>query len=644
MRIKEALSGKWQFCLDPERKGEREHFFARELPDAEDVQIPHTYNVGSGTDDYRGCAWYQYCFDAPEEWRGKAVRVQFGGIYRDAHFWLNGRALGKHEGSGFTSFAVDLTEAVCSGERNRLTVQVDNRYSPYALPWYDQFDWADDGGIFRPCCFLVTETTAVEELLVDAQPVLSGTGEREIQGAGQISLRIRMLAGSRPSAFRYELSDEGERLAAGTWKPGETIHVPRVKYWHFDSPELYDFCLTVIADGEKTDTLRTRIGFRSFCTDGKEFVLNGERIEVAGTEWMPGSDPRIGNAERPEDIGRFLQLLKDTNCIYTRVHWQQDDSFYEWADEHGLMVQEEVPLWGMPKEPTADTLERVRDQCAEMISSHYNHPSLVSWGVGNELNGQSEATKRYVTAAVRLFHEADPYRPVSYVSNTAWESPDDAASRGDIMMCNEYIGTWHQGFDNEEAVGRFREANPDKPMLISEFGLCEPAFLGGDERRREIFLSKLGIYRRTGVNGFIYFCLNDYRTQMGEDGNGRFRERIHGSADMFGNPKPSYEAVREECSPLLLTGMERRGDEITVRLTVRSALPRYEVRGYSLRLSANGEASSIVKLPDGRPGETMQVTMRVPAGRMLQLALLRPTGDIVFSRKLRKELGKNHHE
>lgn len=104
---------------------------------------------------------------------------------------------------------------------------------------------------------------------------------------------------------------------------------------------------------KEIDCVDVTVGFRSLTVRNGQFVLNGETVELVGTEWMPGSDPRIGNAETKEDIARWLTLLKGCNCIFTRVHWQQDDAFFDWCDRHGMLVQEEVPLWGQPKEPVS---------------------------------------------------------------------------------------------------------------------------------------------------------------------------------------------------------------------------------------------------------------------------------------------------
>ena len=145
-------------------------------------------------------------------------------------------------------------------------------------------------------------------------------------------------------------------------------------------------------------------------------------------------------------------------------------------------------------------------------------------------------------------------------------------------MINDYIGTWHRGLEEETAWRSVLDAHPGRVLVPSEFGLCEPAFAGGDAERERIFLEKLDFYRKIdAIGGTVYFCLNDYRTHMGEDGAGRLRRRVHGSADWKGEPKPSYFTVKREYAPLTL---ERCDGGIRVR--VRHDIPCYTAQGYVL--------------------------------------------------------------
>ena len=684
----------WKFCLDPEDIGLRQGWQTTGLEQnskrtgsitenritgnrtVKTVMLPHTFSVDSESEEYRGVYWYEYTFSIPAEWANKRVWFDFHGIYHDAQFWVNGQSAGTHNGAGFTSFKLDVTDFIKCGT-NKLIVRGTNEYSPHALPWDRQFDWADDGGIFRPVYLNVCEKNGIRTVRIHQKVRLNQTkNERVHQASVQIeaevfhwknanafdksdksseSDEIKKSETAAPSIWKYELYEGTPESRGNLVCTGEapfdsklSFSIHEATLWHFDHPQLYTFCLHQIriADGQELDHIESTIGFRSLTVHDGKFVLNGETVQLVGTEWMPGSDPRIGNAETKEDIARWLTLLKGCNCIFTRVHWQQDDSFFDWCDRNGMLVQEEIPLWGQPGEPVTHEEVLAKAQIGEMLEAHFNHPSIIAWGVGNELDGQSVITAQYVKNMKAYILSQDPNRLVSYVSNTLWNSPKDATALGDMIMANDYIGTWHGNKDTKAEITRFWDAHKDTPMVISEFGLCEPAFAGGDPRREQIFLEKMKIYRELGINGIIWFCLNDYRTQMGEEGEGRLRRRVHGSTDFYGNPKPSYETVKRECAPLYVSSItvvntvdDRNRNDSNAEKTNRSqsgveivianknALPCYEADGYHLvGFDRAGCLISHVTLESLKPGETQKVFLADAQSRLARIAIQRPNG------------------
>lgn len=263
---------------------------------------------------------------------------------------------------------------------------------------------------------------------------------------------------------------------------------------------------------------------------------------------MPGSHPDYGMAEPLEHSIKRLRQLKDAGCVFTRFHWQQDDSLYDWCDENGLLVQEEIPYWGYPKEPTPLQLEIAKQHADEMLRFHFNHPSIVCWGVGNELGGDKPATIAYVRDMVRYFKERDNRRLVNFVSNTLSRvenaDKDDATLYGDIVMWNEYLGLWEPSEDIVNHILRTCRKAAGKPLVVSEFGLCEPRFQGGDPKRCRILEERITLYEKIpNICGYVWFSLNDYRTHMGEEGEDNLRRRVHGSTDLYGNEKPSYRLL-----------------------------------------------------------------------------------------------------
>lgn len=170
--------------------------------------------------------------------------------------------------------------------------------------------------------------------------------------------------------------------------------------------------------------------------ENHRFVLNGEYVRLCGTEWMPGSNPAYGNAEPKEYMISILKQLKESNCVFTRFHWQQDEAIYDWCDQNGILVQEEIPHWGkVPEEPGSQQMSVSKQHIDEMMASHYNHPSIIMWGMGNELMGQSANIWGFMLELKDYIKSIDPDRQVNYVTNTILENPSADATRiGDILM------------------------------------------------------------------------------------------------------------------------------------------------------------------------------------------------------------------
>lgn len=650
-RIVTSLNQKWLFTIDKENKGMEEQWYHTGLPDYKEISIPHTFNVEPETEEYRGAAWYEYRFIPDNAWDQKRIRLHFNGVYRDTDVWMNGVFLGKHYNSGFTPFELDAGHALIMGKENILTVCVQNSYSQNALPYENRFDWADDGGIYREVRFIITDIAAIKHVNIKAVPEIHSDGSRQKTATAQFGARV-ILCGQKDGrntmistsdlSYSYEIYEDCENEKPPIYSSGShpvtnteefnlnEISLNEVSLWHFDSPRLYQVRISLYLKGKLSDKITIPFGFREFKVNRGKFLLNGEIVRLVGTEWMPGSNPAYGNAEPKEYLHRILTQLKESNCIFTRFHWQQDESVYEWCDRNGMLVQEEIPNWGSPKSPGEVQMECSKQQADEMILSHYNHPSIISWGMANELNGQHPQTVKFMEDLKQYIKKIDPIRPVTYITNTMWEGvTTDATLAGDFLMINEYIGTWHGNLDTEEELRKVVQSNPDEVLVMSEFGLCEPAFTGGDKKRGRLFQHKMNIYRKfPQIGGIINFCLNDYRTQMGEEGKGMLRRRVHGSTDLFGEPKPSYYIVQEDCSPVKVLKTEYLATTCTLTLEAASDLPCYLVEDYYLRiLDEQDKEIAKTTIPTLKPGENCKLTIDIKPENRLQIC--RPNGFLV---------------
>lgn len=520
-------------------------FYIDELNYKANVAVPHTWNVDDNVMRHRGNARYETTVFIPEALKDKKAFIYFGAVYHNAKVYINGDFAGEHSRSGYTPFKFDVTDYIATGEKNRIVVEADNTPSDKTLPQLTAFDWADDGGIIRRAELQFAEKEAVEFIHVDSN-IDSIKGDR---CDGSLIIKTAFLDKTpKPGTVKVFDYSNNRVVAEKSFERIEneaTVEFENLKLWSCCSPKLYR-----VAVETAEDYCEVRTGLRTIEVKGESIYLNGREIYLKGCEWMPGSHPDYGMAEPLEHSIKCLKQLKDAGCVFTRFHWQQDDGIFDWCDENGLLVQEEIPYWQSPGQATALQYDIAEQQAAEMVYFHKNHPSIICWGVGNELAAESKPTIDYIKSMVAYFKKLDPHRLVNYVSNTLSRAEntdkDDGTLYGDIAMWNDYLGLWEPSGNIKSHAIRTCKKCEGMPLVVSEFGLCEPHFKGGDQKRSEILKERLRLYAQIGnVKGYVWFSLNDYRTHMGEYGEDKLRQRIHGSTDLYGNEKPSYRLLCE---------------------------------------------------------------------------------------------------
>ncbi len=650
------LDGMWQFQLDPGDVGREAGWFRKSHNRSEwrMVEVPHTWQVEPGTEEYFGIGWYALELGPLNIEPERDLRIEFDAVYRDATIWLNGSRIGEHHGSGWTPFSFKLNDHWKRGTPNLLVIRVDNRFSKNALPYLNSSDWAADGGIIRPVRLLAYPRPYISQILVDSE--LS-------PGFEKAEIRVRLkLEGS--------LSEEGATEARGfivrdggvnrhplkmRRGDGSVIElrgaVEKPDLWHFDFPNLYKVRVQLYSNGDLTHEKAANFGIRSVEVKNGFFYLNGEPMRLMGVEWMPGSDPRYGMAEPRAIMHRTLTDMKELNAVLTRFHWQQDPFVFEFCDRNGILVQEEVPAWG-PR-TMKGSLDGVQEaQMKEMISAHYNHPSIYAWGLCNEIGGQSLEAHRFVSRGVEIARSLDPTRLLTWASNSLQTNPQkDASGLVDFIEWNDYWESWYGGSlaDLEANLQRIAQAFPEKALVISEYGLCEcnPENPVGDARRIEILKTHTDRYRQAkNVAGAIFFDYNDYRTHIGDKGQGSFKQRVHGVVDLLGKRKPSWAALREESSPirtiiLQQPRVEENATRMTVTINTRSLindLPAYTLRQYLLVWTAYNRlghpmATGKAVLPDLAPGSVHEETLRwatISELDRVQVEIFRPSGYSVL--------------
>ncbi len=644
-----SLCGLWWFQTDSGNVGEKLRWYGSDQSiDAwHKVRVPHTWQVVPAFVEYRGVAWYRRTFDVPSEWQNST--------FHTATIWVNGERAGEHVRKGYTAFVLDITHLLRWGSSNTITVRVDNAFNDHMIPRGRSSDWAHDGGIYRPVQLLITPKTFVERVDIEAFPDLASRDGKLAVTAYIRNTGLKSWTGR--ASFRAVDDETGLTVLTSSETQGFTVRsggtqtrkfeatLPKAKLWHFDHPSLYQLIFS-IASGQETHQLTATFGFRKFEAKGSGFYLNGERVRLMGVERMAGSNPEFGMAEPSQWITHDHDDLKHLNCVFTRVHWPQDKRVLEYCDRHGILMQTEVPTWGydtfagMGAEPDTDIMENGLEQLREMIARDRNHPSVVVWGLCNEISGQNPPAYQFAKHMLEEAKRLDPNRLCSYASNSLDETPErDAAGLMDFIETNEYFGSWAPGSPAAVAkhLERLQAAFPGKPVVISEYGYCactedRPE---GDEHRIEILRSHdAAIRSKDFVAGVIFFCYNDYRTHVGDRGVGALKHRVHGVVDLFGAQKASYEVLRRESSPVESLTVENHLNAFQLRLKTRHDVPMYTLRGYKLRGTFYGEGDIPVErqeteLPEIAPGAEITGNLSFSQSGVplhVKFDVLRPTG------------------
>ncbi|MGD0577959.1 MAG: glycoside hydrolase family 2 TIM barrel-domain containing protein [Bryobacteraceae bacterium] len=625
-----SLDGEWEFRTDGDTAWRT-------------VTVPHTWQVMDGLEGYYGVAHYRRTFHAPPESANAEVCIEFESVFHTAEVKLNGSAVGEHRGKGYTAFRTDeLSGALKPGADNLLEVRVDNSFTDAMLPRSHSSDWAHDGGIYRPVRLLVLPKAHLDRVHIDAWP--------DKGGVAQFSVNASFTSQGQEAVVELRIVEQETGLTVQliiTLRADETLGSLKgasfrgfwenARYWHFDHPHLYSLEATLVsANGSALHRVSRTFGVRKFEVQDGGFQLNGEPVRLMGVERMAGSNPDYGMAEPVDWIEHDHADMKNLNCVFTRVHWQQDRRLLDWCDRHGILVQLEVPTWGggtfqnMTPELEKTLQQNGLDQLREMIAQNRDHPSVVAWGLCNEIDGQNPPAAQFARNMLAEARKLDPSRPCTYASNSLEKTPArDVSAFMDYVSWNQYYGSWSKGSpaDMENNLVEILAAFPGKPLVISEYGYCActPERPEGDEPRIRTLLDQNAVLRRHGrVAGLIFFCYNDYRTHIGDRGKGALKQRVHGVVDVYGRHKPSYEVLREESSPVETLTATLTGNELKVAGRTRASVPGYTLRGYTLEAVVYGQGNIPVErqrlpLPDLVPGSAIAHTFMLSAKDALEV-------------------------
>ena len=459
---------------------------------------------------YEGSIWYKRTFNYVNRPKNRLF-VHFGAANYLAVVYLNGEKLGQHEG-GFTPFDFEITDRA-RPEDNFLVVRVDNRRAKDQVPTVNT-DWWNYGGITRPVSLVEVPETFIQDYFIQ----LAKGSTRQIAGWLQLS---------GPQAHQKVTIRIPE---AGITKSVETDATGRAEFsfnadltlWSPENPKLY----TVEIAGE-TDKVVERIGFRSIETRGTDILLNGKPIFLRGISMHEEAPMRSGRAWSEDDARTLLGWAKELGCNFVRLaHYPHNEAMLRMADEMGLLVWGEVPVYWTIQWENPDTLRNAEKQLSEMITRDHNRASLIIYSIANE-TPVSDARNLFLHQLVQQAHSTDPTRLVS-AALQAHESVvadhititinDPIAAELDVLGNNQYIGWYVRAPADADAIDWVSKY--DKPMIMSEFGGDALFGYHGDantrwteEYQENLYVHQIAMLKRIAfLRGTTPWVLMDFRS------------------------------------------------------------------------------------------------------------------------------------
>lgn len=466
------LNKKWAFTKDADK-----------VPDTMPqkwywVNLPHTWNAIDGQDGandyYRGTCYYAKEFEKSELPVSEMYYLEMNGANSSADVYLNGEKLAHHDG-GYSTWRIDITKAL--KEHNLLAVTVDNSVNDMVYP--QNADFTFYGGLYRDVKIIAVSRSHFSLDYyggpgIKVTPEVTGT-------AADVEIEVYLTNAAQGQKLTYSVKDrEGQIIAEcsqdAAAQAKTRLKIENVHLWHGrKEPYLYT-AEVVLVEGEMIiDKVSTRFGCRTFEIDpDRGFILNGESYPLRGVSrhqdrWG------IGNALLPEHHKEDMDLICEMGATTIRLaHYQHDQYFYDLCDERGMVVWAEIPYISghMP-----NGRENTISQMKELVIQNYNHPSIVVWGLSNEITMSGGKSTEDLLANHRilndLVHELDKTRPTVVAAVTMCDIHDPYIQIPDVVSYNHYFG-WYGGDTsmNGPWFDHFHKEFPKIPIGVSEYG-CE---------------------------------------------------------------------------------------------------------------------------------------------------------------------------
>ena len=528
-----SLNGAWQVIVDPYDVGKLNYragpldnnnaFFKNYKPQSKSELVEYDFDhsgqltvPGDWNSQresllfYEGSVWYKQSFDYAKPAQGRLF-LHFGAANYLSDVYLNGEALGHHEG-GFTPFDFEITDHV-RPQGNFVVVRVNDRRENDRVPALTT-DWWNYGGITRPVTLVEVPQTFIQDYVVQ----LDKGSTRNIKGWVQLNgpklqqqVTIRILETGISKVFQTDSKGRTEI----------SLDV-KVALWSPENPKLYK-----VEIASETDRVTESIGFRSIETKGTDILLNGAPVFLRGINIHEESPVRPGRAWNEDDARTLLSWAKDLGCNFVRLaHYPHNEAMLRMADQMGMMVWAEIPVYWNIQWENPQTLRNAENQLQEMITRDHNRASVIIYSVANE-TPVNDVRNRFLRQLIQDAHSSDPTRLVSAAlqdhesaqgDRIAISIEDPIADDLDVLGNNEYIGWYTHTPADADSVDWTSKYN--KPLIMSEFGGDAQFGYHGDaltrwseEYQENLYVHQLAMLKRIPfLRGTAPWILKDFRS------------------------------------------------------------------------------------------------------------------------------------
>jgi len=528
-----SLDGQWQAIVDPYDVGaldyraqplKNNHAFYKnykrqskselveyDFDTSDQLRVPGDWNTQrESLLFYEGSIWYKRSFDYSKSLKSRLF-VHFGACNYFAAVYLNGEELGLHEG-GFTPFDFEITDRVKAFD-NFLVLRINNARGRDQVPTINT-DWWNYGGITRPVTLVEVPDTFVQDYFIQLEKGSSRqiTGWLQLNGSRlQQKVTIRIAEAGLTKTVQTDSQGRAE-FSFGT----------DLTLWSPENPKLY-----AVEIATETDQVTDYIGFRSMEARGTDILLNGKPVFLRGISMHEEAPMRPGRAWSEDDARTLLSWAKELGCNFVRLaHYPHNEAMLRVADQMGMMVWAEVPVYWTIQWENPQTLRNAENQLKEMIARDHNRAALIIYSVANE-TPISDARNRFLRQLIQDAHSADPTRLVSAAlqahevverNRTTIHINDPIASDLDVLGNNEYIGWYVHRPEEADSIDWISEY--EKPLIMSEFGGDALFGYHGDAQTRwteeyqeNLYEHQIGMLERIPfLRGMTPWILKDFRS------------------------------------------------------------------------------------------------------------------------------------